>query len=511
MKRLKLFFSKTIILVFSVLLQITAFIVILLKYREYLLIFYFISYVISFITVLWIVNNRMNPGFKIAWLIMILAFPFFGIIIYLLYGGKNNSKKMHRKLDVIYIEMQKNFIDIQEEIILGLKKKDRYAFRQSNYIKDNSLCPVYLNSVCTYYSSGEVAYHVIMEELKKAKEFIFLEYFIIEEGVFWNSILELLLVKVQSGVEVRLIYDDVGSLFTLPRRYDKRLEALGIRCKIFNPFIPIISAGFNNRDHRKILLVDGKTVFTGGINLADEYINAIEKYGYWKDSILKVEGDAVWSFTVMFLSAWNYLNKSSEDATPFRKYTHFSEDAKPSGYVQPYADTPLDNESVSETVYMNLINLATDYIYITTPYLIIDNEMITALCNAAKSGVDVRIITPRIPDKRLIHMMTRSFYPLLLECGVKIYEFTPGFMHSKSFVVDDIYGVVGSVNLDYRSLYLHFECGVWMYRTDCIMKIKEDFLDTLTISDQIPNEKGKKKGWFIRLASTVMRIFAPFL
>jgi cardiolipin synthase len=451
----------------------------------------------------------MNPGFKIAWLIMILTFPIFGIIIYLLYGGKNSGKKMHRKLDVMYKEMQSNFMDNHEILQATLHREDQYAFRQSNYIRRVSLCPVYQNSACSYYSPGENAYYVIMEELKKAEEFIFLEYFIIEEGFFWNNILALLQEKAATGVEIRLIYDDVGSLFTLPRHFDKKLATLNIKCRVFNPFIPIISSSLNNRDHRKILLIDGKTVFTGGINLADEYINVKVKYGYWKDSVLKVQGDAVWSFTVMFLSTWNYLGNSREDATPFRRQTQLN-NIIPSGYIQPYADTPLDCEGVSETVYMNLITAATDYIYITTPYLIIDNEMITALCNAAKSGIDVKIITPRIPDKKVIHMMTRSFYPLLLECGVKIYEYVPGFMHSKSFVSDDKYAIVGTVNLDYRSLYLHFECGVWMYKAECIKDIKKDFLNSLELSELIPYEKSKEKGWFIRLASAIMRIFAPF-
>jgi cardiolipin synthase len=510
MKRLKLFFSKTIILVLSVLFQISVLIVMLLEFREYLTVFYIICYIISVAAVLWIVNNRMNPGFKIAWLVLILTFPFFGIIIYLLFGGKNNKKKMQKKLDAVFLEIQNNFKDNYEGIPELLRKENNYAYRQSNYIRKASLCPVYQNSACSYYSPGETVFPVIMEELKKAKDFIFLEFFIIEEGVFWNSILEILKEKAASGVEVRLIYDDVGSLFTLPRHFDKKIAVWKIKCRVFNPFIPIISSSLNNRDHRKILLIDGKTAFTGGMNLADEYINGKEKCGYWKDSLLKLEGDAVWSFTVMFLSAWNYLGNSREDATPYQKPALFSH-KKPSGFIQPYADTPLDCECVSETVYMNLINAATDYIYITTPYLIIDNEMLTALCNSAKSGIDVKIITPRIPDKKLIHMMTRSFYPLLLECGVQIYEYVPGFMHSKSFVSDDIYGIVGTVNLDYRSLYLHFECGVWMYKAECIQDIKEDFLEALARSELIPYEKSKEKGWFIRLASAIMRIFAPFL
>ncbi|HKL99961.1 MAG TPA: cardiolipin synthase [Mobilitalea sp.] len=509
MNRIKLFINKTFIVSLSVVLQITLFIIMILYFRDYLPVFYMISYIISIAAVLWIVNNRMNPGFKIAWLIFILTLPIVGILIYFLYGGKKSGRKMHDKLNAIFTEMQSNFLDNQEKVLLELKAADMAAYRQSYYIQQQSLCPVYRNSPCTYYSPGECAYNVILEELKKAEEYIFLEYFIIDAGIFWNSVLEILLEKVKKGVDVRLIYDDMGSLFTLPPHYNRKLESLGIKCRVFNPFIPIISAKLNNRDHRKILLIDGKIAFTGGINLADEYINVKERFGYWKDSVILVQGEAVWSFIVMFLSTWNYLSCSKEDAVHFRRKSSFIKDAHSFGFVQPYADTPLDYEGVSETVYINFINKASDYVYITTPYLIIDNEMITALCNAAKSGVDVRIITPSIPDKKLVHMMTRSFYQLLLDGEVKIYEYQPGFIHSKTFVADDCYGIVGTVNLDYRSLYLHFECGVWMYQNECIKDIKKDFLDTLKVSTLVAPDEIRIKHWHVRLASSIMRIFAP--
>lgn len=509
MKRIKQFLSKAFILVISVLVQITALVVMLLEFKNYLIMFYAVCYLISILSVLWIVNNRMNPGFKIAWLIIIFTFPFFGIMIYLLYGGKKSGRRMHEKLDSIYSEMQQHFPDHREDNIQRLKEENPYAYLQANYIKQKSLCPLYDNSSCHYYSPGEAVYPVILEELKKAEEYIFLEFFIIEKGVFWNSVLDILVDKVKHGVDVRLIYDDMGSVFTVPRHFDQQLNSLGIKCRVFNPFVPFFSASINNRDHRKILLIDGKTVFTGGINLADEYINERVKFGYWKDSVLMVKGEAVWSFIVMFLSTWNYLSHCKEDASVFLRELPASTVMDGSGYVQPYADTPLDYEGVSETVYINLINKATRYLYIMTPYLIIDNEMLTALCNAAKSGVDVRLITPHIPDKRLVHMMTRSFYPLLLECGIRIYEFTPGFIHSKAFVADDCYGIVGTVNLDYRSLYLHFECGVWMYRKDAVLDIKKDFLKTLEECQEITLAAARSRHWYIRLASSVMRIFAP--
>jgi cardiolipin synthase len=264
------------------------------------------------------------------------------------------------------------------------------------------MCPIYKNSSCTYYPSGEASYNDIINTLKSAKEFIFIEFFIIKEGVFWNNILDILIQKVKEGVDVRIIYDEVGSLFTLPAHYDKELRSLGIKCHIFNSSSSLFSTESTNRDHRKIVLVDGEAAFTGGFNLSDEYINVITKYGYWKDSVIRVKGDAVWNFTVMFLSTWDYLDDTTEDASKFHKITPLSIEENPTGFVQPYDDTPLDYEGVGETVYLNLINKATDYIYITAPYLIIDSEMVTALRNAAKSGVDVRIITPYIPDKKLV-------------------------------------------------------------------------------------------------------------
>jgi cardiolipin synthase len=509
MKRIKLFISKTIILVLTVLLQITVFIVMLMKFSKYYAYFYFLAFIISLISSLWIVNSRMNPGFKIAWLIVIFTLPIFGIIIYLLFGMKKSGKSMHQKMDRIFAEMQNNFILEQDDVLDRLSAEDRHAYRQSYYIRQKSLCPVYDNTACTYYSPGDMVYEVILEELKKAKEYIFLEFFIIDDGLFWRSILEILQQKVKEGVDVRLIYDDVGTLFTLPPHYDRELNAMGIKCRIFNPFIPVMSSILNNRDHRKIMLIDGMTVFTGGINLADEYINAKERFGHWKDSTIMLKGEAVWSFIVMFLSTWNYLNNTYEDAAIYKRSFDLPEKTTPSGYVQPYADTPLDFEGVSENVYLNFISKATEYLYIMTPYLVVDNEMLTALCNAAKCGVDVRIITPRIPDKKLVYMLTRSFYQPLIENGVKIYEYVPGFIHSKVFLADDKYAIVGTVNLDYRSLYLHFECGVWMYKHECIRDIITDFSYTFMVSEQVTGDVHRKRRYFLRLFSAVMRIFAP--
>lgn len=350
-----------------------------------------------------------------------------------------------------------------------------------------------------------------MEELKKAKHFIFLEYFIIEEGIMWNTILDILKQKAKEGIDVRVIYDDVGCVMKLPYKYGKQLEKYNIKCRVFNPFVPLFTNRLNNRDHRKIAIIDGYVGFMGGINLADEYINAYEKYGHWKDASILIKGEAVFNLTVMFLSMWDFINNSEDDYLKYKPENFTSERYLTNGYVQPFDDSPLVNEPIGETVYLNLINKAKKYIYINTPYLIIDNEMATALKIAAKSGIDVRIVTPHIPDKWFVHAVTRSYYHSFIKDNIKIYEYSPGFMHSKTFVVDDEYAVIGSINLDFRSLYLHFECGAWLYKTDSVLKLKEDFLNTLDLCQQINISDCENIKWPVKFGRLVLRLFSPLL
>jgi cardiolipin synthase len=297
----------------------------------------------------------------------------------------------------------------------------------------------------------------------------------------------------------------------LPYGYEKELERMGIKCCVFNPFVPVLSLRLNNRDHRKIAVIDGRIAFTGGVNLADEYINAYEKHGHWKDSSIAIQGDAVWSLTVMFLSMWSFLRKEDEDYSTFKPAGRDTGHPGSEGYVQPFADSPLDDEAVGETVYLNLIGEAKQYVYIYTPYLILDNEMNSALCMAAKRGVDVRIVTPHIPDKWYVHAVSQCNYETLIESGVSIYEYTPGFVHAKTFVVDDLYAVVGTINLDYRSLFLHFECGVWMYNTKSILEVKEDFLHTLEICQKITAGCCSDVIWYRKMGRMILRIFAPLM
>ena len=374
----------------------------------------------------------------------------------------------------------------------------------------NENFPVYNNSEIKYYSLGEEAYLDLLEELAKAKHFIFMEYFIVEEGKMFDAVLNILKQKVKEGVEVRFMYDDVGSLTMLPFKYYQKLESYGIKCISFNHFVPFISAVMNTRDHRKITVIDGNIGFSGGFNLADEYINEKVKYGHWKDTGVMIKGEAVWNLTLMFLVTWNASLNSFEDYDKYHPRHYSVDKIRLDGYILPYGDSPLDNKPVGKNVYLNMINQAQKYIYINTPYLIINDELKNALCLAVQRGVDVRIITPGIPDKKLVYKVTRSYYEILINEGVKIYEYTPGFIHAKNFVCDDKVATVGTINLDYRSLYLHFECGVYIYWTSAIKDIKNDFLKTITLSKEITQDDvmhGKFRGW----TEAILRVFAPLL
>ena len=348
----------------------------------------------------------------------------------------------------------------------------------------------------------------MIKELEKAENFIFLEYFIINHGTMWDTILEILKRKVQEGVDVRVIYDDAGCIATLKKSYNKELEKFGIKCVVFNELKPVSGVIVNHRDHRKILVIDVRVAFSGGINLADEYINVDSPYGHWKDNGIRVEGEAVWNYTVMFLTIWNTFKKEDKDFNKY-KYT-FKKKIREDGFAVPYAETPLDDERVGKNIYLNIINQANNYVYIFTPYLIIDTDMINFLILAAKRGVDVRIIIPGIPDKKVVYTLSESYLELLISGGVKIYKYTPGFVHSKVFVADDSIATVGTINLDYRSLYLHFECGLYLENTNCIKDIKNDFEETLQKSHQVTKKEATPK-FFKSVWQAILRLFAPLM
>lgn len=461
--------------------------------------------------VVYIVNRQENPSYKLAWILLVLVLPLFGGLFYLMFGGRKMPKALRK--DAMAEAARTHPVLIQNpKVLQQIAKQDEQTVKQFRYVADNAYFPVYTHTEVTYCRTGEDKFWHMLEELKKAERYIFLEYFIVDNGIMWDSILEILIEKVKQGVDVRVMYDDAGCVYTLPANYRRILEKLGIRCAVFNPLRARLAIEMNNRDHRKITVIDGKVGFVGGINLADEYINAYEKYGHWKDTAVMLKGEAVWSLTVMFLQFWNFAYPAAasnyDDYWPvFKPDEHFRSD----GYIQPFSDSPTDEEAVGASVHFNIINQARRYVYIHTPYLIIGYEMQQALEIAAKSGVDVRITVPHIPDKKLVFMITRANYEPLLKAGVRIYEYTPGFLHSKSFVSDDEIGLCGTTNMDYRSYYLHFECGVLMYGSSIIKDMKQDYLDTLSECVEVTLQDCRRTRLPVRIAQAVLNLFSPLL
>ncbi len=506
-KLLYILFHRSVLIGLALMVQIATLLVMVVTFSEYIDYFYWCCIFISIVAAFAIVGSRMEPGYKIAWLLVILPFPVLGGIFYLLAGGGHIPKRTQKRMQGI---LEKSELALRDDFKADdLLPLGGDAAGQASYLEQHAACPAYTNTETEYFSLGDLAFPKMLEELKKARHYIFLEYFIIQPGVFWDSILAILEQKAAEGVEVRLIYDDMGCMFTLPRDYDQQMAAKGIQCRVFNRFVPVMTLRLNNRDHRKLMVIDGKVGFTGGINLSDEYINLRERFGHWKDSVILLEGDAVWSMTIMFLTMWDHCCGWDEDFDRFRPPPS---PVRPwTGYVQPYTDTPLDGEAVGQSVYLNMIAKAKNYIYITTPYLVIDVATNTALCNAAKSGVDVRIITPHIPDRRYVFEVTRAHYPPLLDAGVQIFEYTPGFMHAKNFVVDDRFATVGTVNLDYRSLFLHFEDGVWLCESPCIKEIRADFETTLQVCEAITPRRLKRLNILLQLYRSILRVFAPLM
>lgn len=461
---------------------------------------------LSFFVILHVVSKNDKGSYKLIWAILILVFPLFGGILYVMCNYQVSMGRLAKEYSRIE-NKTKNFFELcgdgYEAAVAQMPEYKKHI----DYLKCQAGFPVYKDSMAYYLSPGEKKLEKLVDELEKAEKYIFLEYFIIQEGKMWDTVLEVLKRKAKQGVKVRVIYDDMGCFMLLPDNYPAVLKSFGIDCVVFNKFRPFLSTVQNNRDHRKIVSIDGRVAFTGGVNLADEYINAIEKHGHWKDAAVMVKGKAAWSLTLIFLQMWELCTGAKEEV---KEYMPFEWDTHTDGFVQPYADNPIDKEYVGENVYMQIINSAKKYLYICTPYLIIDDNMVDALCLAAKSGVDVRIVTPHIWDKRLVHMTTRSFYRELINAGVRVYEYTKGFMHSKIFVSDDSIATVGTVNLDFRSLYLHFECGVKLYGGGVIEDIKKDFVDTVSVSSEITSHN-LKCGFFEGVLQNILRIFAPLM
>ena len=505
----KIFFHRVGITAAAILLQVVLYVVVIQKFSEYIVYLNWLFVAISAAASLWIINSRSDPGYKLGWIVIILLAPVVGGGLYLLLGGNRLSRRSQRRLKGMEYKIRRNLGGDCDRSALLRQVAGADAAHMAYYLEHRAICPVYGNTETKYYPLGDDCFPDMLEAIESAEKYVFLEYFIIEKGVFWNAIQSALERKAAQGVDVRVIYDDVGSLFTLPSNFNRRLEQKGIKCRVFNRLVPVVSMRQNNRDHRKYLIVDGKTAFTGGLNIADEYINRKKRFGHWKDSAIRLSGDAVWSITVSFLSMWAFTEGDSEHFTPFRAPP--APVPRGGGYVQPYSDCPWDEEPVGQTVYLNLINRAKKYLYLTTPYLIPDHAAKVSLTAAAKSGADVRIITPHIPDKKLVFQLTRSHYEELLEAGVRIFEYTPGFIHAKNFVVDDAYATVGTVNFDYRSLFLHFEDGVLLYGTPSVLDVKADFLATQKLSREVTLAACRRTPWPARLARLILKIFAPLL
>ncbi len=473
----------------------------------YSAIFSFLLSLISLFVVVYIINTRVKPGYKLSWMALILTFPIFGGLFYLMLKGQSSSGAMKRNREY-YDSLKSKYLSQDPKAKESFFEDFPDYHNQVNYMSGTAGYPIFRNTATEFLTPGEEFFPVFTAELEKAKKFIFLEFFILADGYMWETTLEILKRKAAEGVDVRLMYDDIGSMFNLPDGFDKTLEPYGIKCIAFNRFRPLWSSVQNNRDHRKIMIIDGEVAFTGGVNLADEYINKKTRFGYWKDCAVVFRGDAVWSFTVTYLQMWDRIHGITEDFLPYKHEFPLLEDAE--GYVLPYADAPDSEENVSEHAYMQMITQAKRYLYIETPYLIIDDSMMSALILAAKSGVDIRIITPAIPDKKLVFMTTRSYYLPLLKAGIKIYEYTPGFIHSKVAISDDECAAVGTPNFDFRALYLHFECGTLMYGTKTVQQTKKDFLDTLAQCHEVTVPE-MERNFPVRVFQSFLRLFAPFL
>lgn len=498
--------SRMIFTGLAVLLQICWFLLLPFALSTYFPIVSVVFQVIGLAVALKIYSRSEITAFKLPWIILILGFPLFGLTFYFLFGHKQLPRKIRRR----FANTDAKFADemTQDAAVLdALSAKNPYVAGECRYIGSTGQFPVYTNTDVTFYPDALPGFEAQLQALEEAKDFIFLEYHAIEEAEAFSRMKEILIKKVAAGVEVRILYDDVGSLGFIDTGFIKRMEDVGIKCRVFNPVVPFINLFMNNRDHRKITVIDGRVGFTGGYNLADEYFNITHPYGYWKDTGIRLTGDGVKSLTVLFLKLWNAMGETDTDCSRYLPKIEYT--AAESGFVQPYADAPMDSEPVSENAYLNMIKTAKHKLYIATPYLIISDEMNRELRLAAARGVDVRIITPGIPDKKLIYKVTRSYYMGLVRGGVRIFEYTPGFIHAKQMLCDDESAIVGTINLDYRSLYHHFENGVLFYGYHAVADIVDDFDATLASCEEVTGKYLAKKSSSPHLWQCFLRLIAP--
>ena len=509
MKFFRLFATRLTATIILIVIQIAAIIFVASIARSTFPFIVYIGMAASAVVFLFIIKSNKASAYKISWIIILLAFPVVAGALYLLAGNKRPTRKIAKLINEHALIARLLDEDGNLPFLNKIECGRMYSLFQ--YIRNQSSYHAYNNTQVKYYPIGELMFEDMLAELAKAEKFIFIEFFIIKESNMWDRLLEVMVQKASEGVDVRLIVDDLGSHRLFSRGYVSKLRSNGIKVLRFNPLVPYLQLFMNNRDHRKVIVVDGHTAFNGGINISDEYINISSPFGIWKDTGVRLYGDAVWSFTLMFIEMWDTFCKEDERINDYLAYKHqVDESVKGDGFILPYGDTPLDNEELGENIYVDMLNQADKYVYIYSPYLIISEKMIQALQLTAKRGVDVRLITPGIADKKLIHRLARSYYSFLLEAGVKIYEYTPGFLHAKSFISDDEVAVVGTINLDYRSLYLHFECATLLFRSSAIEDIKNDFMQTLEASRQI-YLNGRKTRLINELIDAILHLFSPLL
>ncbi len=498
---------RYIVAIFITLLEILAIIGMTVACCYYVPYFYIAAWLTEIFCVINIIASDDNPDYKVPWLLFVLILPIAGFMLYFLFYSRKLDKRFMRRLEEL---KRYHYERTEDKTLEKLESENARAAAQAKMLCSISGASAFKNTRQTYYPLGEDMWQAMLSDLEEANHFIFMEYFIIEEGVFWNSILDILKRKAGDGVTVRVLYDDIGCMSTLPGSYHKQLKKFGIDATAFSRLRGQADGEFNNRSHRKICVIDGKVGYTGGVNIADEYINEVVRFGHWKDTALRLEGEAVWELTRTFLTDYG-MNVKSLPSVPENLYP-VCENSCADGYVIPFGDgpKPLYERRVGKSVIQNMLSSATRYMYITTPYLIIENEPCGSIENAALRGDDVRIIVPHIPDKRLVFGMTRSFYSRLMKSGVRIYEYEPGFIHAKSYIADGEYAMIGTINLDYRSLVHHFENGVWMYRCDSIRDLKQDIEATMQKSIEITPDM-LKTGLPSRLVRSIVRIFAPML
>lgn len=510
-----LIYSKLLMIIILLLIQFALFAIFCLKLEPYTKYFIGGSIALSLLFATYLVNSPGKNEFKISWLIPVLILPVFGISLYFMYKLNFGGFSLNKKLQKIKQNSKNFFLDSPEnKKALSIYPKVEDI---STYLMKTGNFPPFTNTSTEYFSAGEYMFPQILKDLKSAQKFIFLEYFIIEPSTIWDNVLQILKEKVQNGVEVRLMYDSLGSIAFSTNAYIDYLNSLGIKAQIFKKFVPIFDTGLNNRDHRKILVIDGKIAYTGGINISDEYINLNHKrFDYWKDTGIKIKGPAVRSFTSMFLETWNIQipqkEKNNFVLEDFSKYIETSFPEVPqSGVVIPYGDDAYNNEDIAENVYNYILSKSHDYVHIMTPYIIIDNSLMNSLIFAAKRGVEVSLIVPSHYDHYITFCVGRKFIKTLIQNGVHVYGFDPGFIHAKVFVSDGNRGTVGSVNLDYRSLDHHFECGLYMYKTNVISDMEKDFQETKKRCTEITMDIYKKYPLHQRVLGWFFKIFAPLL